>query len=92
MSAGDAGRKRGTDAVGFRCVECLAERVSDVNEALFSLMIGALPPGVRQHVLNAGRETLLAVRGLVDEMLKRQDEFAAEVAKRNTTLRRIEVE
>lgn len=92
MSAEEVKNRREDWSAGFGCVSCLGEKLCELSDGLLSLVIGTLPPGVREHVLNAGKETLLAVRGLVDEMIKRQDEIAKEVSKKSATLRRIKVE
>ncbi|MFN3476592.1 MAG: hypothetical protein ACK4Z6_03425 [Candidatus Methylomirabilales bacterium] len=56
--------------------------ILDAQETLFKGVKAILPDAFRQHVLAAERETLLALRSLIDALLQAMEKKPKEKAKR----------
>lgn len=91
----DAGRDRATGyaetgspagKTGSACAACPAGRLLLLPRMMEAAFSAVLPVPVARHLRNARRETLLAARCLLDQMLAREQESEAK------TRRKIEIE
>jgi len=83
---GNAEQRGAADPKELTCAACPAGRLFLLPRMLKAAFAAALPVPVARHLRNARRETLLAARCLLDQMLAMQPEPA------DKTRRKIEIE
>ncbi len=96
--AGKAGEKE-KDAALERCFVCPLSAMLGAGGMLRSRVADLVPPDFVEHAVGARREFLLAIRSLVDEALKAQENYLenyrdqrAERATRKSGPQKVQVE